>query len=402
MSTMPATVGRQPILDRALNVQAYELLFRPAEPISGEFDGNKATAQVILNTLGEIGLQTVVGNYPAYINFTAALLADDTALLLPRDHVVLEILEDTLVDADFVQTIESLVARGYSIALDDFVYNSQWDPLIALTSVIKIDVLTMARAEVEYHLRRFQSSTCQMVAEKVETQEDFEVFHDMGFDLFQGYFFCKPKTITSSQLPANHLALLKLLAKLQDPDADIGDIERTIGENVALSYKLLRWFNSAFFSLPQKVDSIRRAVVYFGVSFLKQWVTLMAMADIPGKPHALMQTALVRAKACERFAAAAGQRDLEPCFTVGLFSVLDALLDRPMAEILQLLPLSEDIAAALTDGEGHLGKTLSSVIDYEQCRWSQIKNSELPPQMLAQAYAEALNWAQEATPDLSD
>ncbi|MCZ6664504.1 MAG: EAL domain-containing protein, partial [Gammaproteobacteria bacterium] len=287
-----ALVGRQPILDRALNVMGYELLFRPsAEEAPAPFDGNRATAQVILNTVTEIGLENVVGKHRAFINFTDELLIDGTARLLPHNQVVLEVLEDAVVNEELMEALTVLVDAGYELALDDFVYEPKWDYLMRLASIIKIDVLASSREEICSLFERCKAYDVKLLAEKVETQEQFDELFELGFDLFQGYFFTEPKVISQERIPENHINLLNLLAKLQDIKASTSEIERLVSLDISLSFKLLRSLNSAYFSMPQKIDSIHRAVVYVGLDMLRRWASLMVMANVEGKPSELLQTA---------------------------------------------------------------------------------------------------------------
>ncbi len=223
-SARRALVARQPILDRALDVVGYELLFRPsAEEAPAPFDGNRATAQVILNTFTEMGLENIVGKHRAFINFTDELLIDGTARLLPQNQVVLEVLEDALVNDELIEALAVLVDAGYELALDDFVYGPKWDRLIRLASIIKLDVMSLSREEISDQVERCKGYNVKLLAEKVETQEQFDEFFELGFDLFQGYFFAKPKVIARERLPENHVNLLNLLAKLQDTNTSTKD-----------------------------------------------------------------------------------------------------------------------------------------------------------------------------------
>ncbi len=276
-----ALVGRQPILDRALNVVGYELLFRPStEEAAAPFDGNRATAQVILNTIAEIGLDNVVNGRPAFINFTDEHLISGTAQLLPQQQVVIEVLEDAVVNDELIDALTVLVNAGYTLALDDFVYDSKWDCLLEIASTVKIDILASSSEEIRSIVERSKSLNVKLLAEKVETQEQFDEMFELGFELFQAYFFAKPKVISHAILPPNHISLLRFLATLQDKEATADEIEGLVSQDASLSYKLLRCINSAHFALPQKIDSIRRAVVYFGLDLLRRWACLLAMANI--------------------------------------------------------------------------------------------------------------------------
>ena len=397
-----AFVGRQPIFDADLNTYAYELLFRPGIASEADFiDGEKATAQVIHNTLIEIGLDELVGPNLAFINFTRESLISDIAQLLPPDRVVLEILEDVEVDEDLIHRVKSLKESGFTLALDDFEHDIKWEPLISLSEVIKFDVMLSSPEQIRQQLPRLRTQNVKLLAEKVETQEEFEQFKAMGFDYFQGYFFAKPKVISGNKLPDNHLAVLNLIAKLQDPAVSIEQVEPLISQNVSLSYKLFRYINSAFFSLPRKITSIREVVVFFGLQRLKNWASLLVMTDIDRKPSELLQTGLIRARTCELLALETGYSYGDSYFMLGLFSILDALMDSTMSNVLEKLPIDEEMARALLEGEGQFGSVLNCCIACEQNNWPDMVLDGLNAGAINKIYLESIRWSQEATMGLT-
>lgn len=394
-------IGRQPILDRDGQVQAFELLFRPdTANAPTPFDGNHATANVIVTALTDFGLDHLVGPHPAYINFPTDLLHNDAALLLPTDRVVIEILEDVAVDKQLIEAVTGLSRSGYKLALDDFVYHPKWKPLLRVASTIKIDVLAMGIDEVAAHVTKLKRGGVQLLAEKVETREKHLQLMDLGFDLFQGYYYAKPNIVSRDRIPENHLAIARLLAALNDSTASMEDIETVVVEDVSLSYRLLRYINSAFFALPQKVDSIRRALVYFGIDMLRRWASLLVMASVSGKPKVLMQNALVRARMCEALAKCRKLPEPESYFTVGLFSILDTLLDAPMATVIEPLPLSREIVDALVKREGDRGAALECVCAYEECRWADVKFDGVDREEIGKAYLDSIEWAFDAASGL--
>ncbi|MEW6354402.1 MAG: HDOD domain-containing protein [Pseudomonadota bacterium] len=387
-------VGRQPIYDRALNVYAYELLFRAGGGNRAVFqDADQATSQVILNTFMEIGLDNIVGEKMAFINLTRGFVLGNYFLPLPQGRIGLEILEDIDVDADVVAAVRALSEQGYLIALDDFVYHEKLRPLVDLADIVKIDVLALGRDALRAHMDILRKHPVRILAEKVETQEDFEFCKELGCDYFQGYFFCQPKVFKGQRIPTNRLATLRLLSKLQDPDTDLQELETLISQDVSMTYKLLRCINSAFYSLPRKIESLRQALVILGNEWLKTWASLILLSSIDDKPHELLQTALVRAKMCELLGAALSRENKESFFTVGLFSVLDALMDQPMQNVLQSLPLSEDISQALLHYHGALGEVLRCVLMYERGDWDELDCPGLQREKIAQAYLDALAWS---------
>lgn len=396
-----AFVGRQPIFDKDLKVYAYELLFRSGNVSeAGQLDGNKATSQVIYNTLIEIGLDELVGNNLAFINFPYDLLTNDITQLLPPDRVVIEVLEDVNVDKGLIDGLSNLRSRGFKIALDDFVFETQWIPVIKQASIIKIDVVALSVEEVKKHVELLKSYDVKLLAEKVETQDEYNCFREMGFDYFQGYFFSKPSVISKDVMPDNHIALLQLLARLQDPDIDITEIETLVSQTVSLNFKLFRYINSAFFGLPRKFDSIRQVIVYFGLQKLKDLACLIAITGISDKPSELIMVGLTRAKMCELLAKLSGNPEPASFFIVGLFSILEALLDNPLLKIVNTLPLNEEIISALLNKEGELGEALCCSIACEQCEVDEIRFVDLETSSIYDAYQEAISWSRQASAGL--
>lgn len=395
-------VGRQPIFDCKLSTCAYELLFRPGSANEAVFvDGEKATAQVIHNTLMELGLDELVGSDLAYINFTRNCLMGDIAHLLPPERVVLEILEDVEVDDALIASVKSLVKAGFTVALDDFEYSEKWEPLIELASIIKFDVRATSIEEIEKQLNSLKNRSVKFLAEKVENQEEYTQLKALGFDYFQGYFFSKPNVVSSRKLPDSHLTLLNLISRLQDPEIEIEEIEKLVSNDISLSYKLLRYINSALFSLPKKVNSIRQVVVYFGIQRLKNWTSLMAMAGVSGKPPELLQTGLIRAKMCELLGVEASHGETDCYFMLGLFSILDALMDSSMQDVLEKLPIAEEVSSALLEHEGQLGAALNCCIACEQSNWHEMKFAGLKDGAINRLYMQAIQWSRQASGGLT-
>ena len=385
-----ALVGRQPIFDSELRVVAYELLYRSDQPTGpGGLDGDQATSEVILNTFMGIGLERLVGSRRAFINFTAKLLQNDDPFPLFHQRVVLEILEDIEVDDELINAVKALVRQGYTVALDDFSYHPSWEPLIDLAEIIKVDVLAMDIAETRALVERLKGRNVKLLAEKVETLEEYQAYRDMGFHYFQGYFFSKPTIVRGQVMAGDRLSILRLLARLQDPAAEVEEIEQIISADVAMSYKLLRYINSASFSLQQAVESIRWAVVFVGLGVVRRLASIVAMARIEDKPNELMNVAFTRAQMCLLLAQKARLPDADKYFVVGLFSTLDALLDTPMEEIVSKLPLSDEINDALLNRWGPMGQALACAQAYEQCRWSAVVFRNMDTETITEIFATA-------------
>ena len=396
-----ALVGRQPIYRDGLDVFAYELLYRDSDLNRAAFtNGDQATAQVLLNSFLEIGLDQVVGPNLAFVNIPRNFLLSDYCSSLPKDRVVLEILEDSIPDKPLISSISKLAKKGFQIALDDFIYSERLRPLVELANIIKIDVQAQPRVNIPKQLESLRQFDLKILAEKVETHEEFDLCRKLGFDYFQGYFFCKPKIIFGDTIPFNRLAALRLVAKLQDPNATITEIEHTVGEDVAVSYKLLRYVNSASNAVKRQIESIRHAVTLVGTKRIRSWATLIMFAGMEDKPRELMITAIIRARMCEQLGMAMNQQNTDQYFTVGLFSVLDALLDHPMSEALELLPLAEEVHNAILDHAGLLGAALHCVMAYERSDWEQTVCRNLGHETIRDAYLNSVGWTRSMMAEL--
>lgn len=386
-------VGRQPIYDRQLNVVAYELLFRSRGDVNQAeiTDGNQATSQVVHDAFMEIGLDLLVGSKRAFINLTRDFILQDYTALFSTDRVVLEVLEDIVIDAELIEAVRGLSAQGYTIALDDFVYYEHLRPLVEVADIVKVDILALTRPELQRCVAQLSRYNVQLLAEKVETRDAFAVCQELGFDYFQGFFLCQPDIVTGERSPANRTVLLNLLAKLQNPQTAVHELDSILRQDVALSYKLLRLIN-ADPGTPRAVESIHQALSGLDAKFIAAWGSLLMLADIDDKPHELMVTAMVRGKMCELLAEAMGVPGRERFFTVGLFSVLDAMLDSSMADILPSLPLARDVAQALLQHTGVLGQTLQCVLAYERRDWDHLDTLGLKRRTIRDAYLNALTW----------
>jgi EAL and modified HD-GYP domain-containing signal transduction protein len=392
-------LGRQPIFDRRLKVHGYELLFRSAgdSQSADVADGDLSTARVLFNTFVEIGLENVVGGGRAYVNVTRGFLIEKYAFQLPRERVVLELLEDIVVDQPLIDAVRELSDAGYTLALDDFTLRDELVPLLEFASIVKVDLRALDSAALDAHLAELRSRSLVVLAEKVETQEEFERVVTLGFDLFQGYFFERPSIVHGRRQPTNRLAALELLAELQGPDADIQKVEALVMRDATVSFQVLRLINSAFYALPRRVDSIREAVIMLGMERIRTWAAILVLARVSDKPHELLVTALVRARMAALIADAQGL-DADQAFTVGLFSALDAILDMPMEDVLGSLPLAPAIANAVLRNEGPLGRNLAYILASERGDWvGAAGDMEVEADTLGKLHLEAVVWADRAS-----
>lgn len=400
MSIQYTLLARQPIFDRDLNISAYELLFRSDMNNQASFlDGDSATSQVMLNAFNELDIREVVQNHPAYINFTRNLILNPPPF--DRKRFVIEVLETVEVDDELIRNLQALKNSGYTIALDDFVYDSRWDPVLKIADIVKLDVLALDQVALHAHVQRLKHFNVQLLAEKVETHEMFHACKALGFTLFQGYFLSRPEHIMGRKVPASKLAVMSLLAQIQNPDAELAEIAGVIAKDPVLSVKLIRLVNSAAFSARREITSLQHAVSLLGLRHVKSWATLLSLSNMADKPHALSVHAMTRAKMCqlvaERFAS---PTESDAYFTSGLLSNLDAFFDMELPDILTTLPLSRDVMDGLLIGEGKIGLILASVIaneraDWAQIDWHRLKQLNVGEREFEKAYLDSIRWAGE-------
>jgi EAL and modified HD-GYP domain-containing signal transduction protein len=307
---------------------------------------------------------------------------------------VIEILEDIEPDAQVLKRLEQLRVKGYQIALDDFVCTDAYAPLLQFANFVKLDLLATDWTTIDRALGTIGKYPVQLIAEKVETREQVEMAKEKGFSYFQGYFFCRPQNVSGKQLPVTRLSTIRLLTQLNKPDIKIEELERTISQDVALSYKLLRYINSAMCSLDRHVESIRHATVLVGLERMRTWANLIVFSRFEDTPHEVLVTGALRARMCELIATSLRLPYPERYFLVGLFSVLDAILGRPMAEVVPALALTDELNGALLHHQGELGNVLHCVQAYERREWSDVKAGvALDSELIEKAYLESLVWS---------
>jgi EAL and modified HD-GYP domain-containing signal transduction protein len=322
-------------------------------------------------------------------------------MLLPKDQVVLEILESVEPDEEVVEACKKLKRLGYLIALDDFVYRESFTPLLKFVDIIKVDFLsTNAEERKQIHDRIQASGQKRFLAEKLETQEDFEEASELGYHYFQGYFFSRPVILTRRGMVGNRQQIFKILRDIHEPGMDFRELENSIKQDVALSYKLLRYINSAFFGLQTEIHSIRHALVLMGESEIKKWATLVSLATMgEEKPAELMVNASIRGKACEILAKETGnESQASDFFLMGLFSLIDAILDHNLVEVLHDLPLAREIKSALLRvAQNQYRMAFEVVLAYEQGNWRALAKWAGKPGIeegqVAQIYLESVKWA---------
>jgi c-di-GMP-related signal transduction protein len=393
-------VARQPIFDKNKHIYAYELLFRngTANHVP-DIDGDEATTTLLANTFFTIGMDTLAGGRKLFINYTQNLLEKKIPLLLPKETTVIEILEDVKPNPALIDSCVQMAADGYTIALDDFVYLPELEPLIAIASIIKFDFRLAPKAAIEGYVKQVSRYNLCLLAEKVETHDEFEAARKMGFELFQGYFFCKPEILRGHEIQGSQLNLMMIMAQINSDSFNCDELEKLIVRDMGISYKLFKYLNSVFFARVSKVSSVKQALVFLGEKEIRRFVSLIAMSRLAeGKPTELVRTACIRGKFCELLGTDVHENTSPPeMFTLGLFSLIDAVMDHPMDRILGELPLSAPIKRALVDAKGPLAGYIELVRSYETGRWDRVarlsRALNLNEKTLPGLYLQACKWS---------
>lgn len=367
-------VARQPILDQQQRCHGYELLFRDgpnnAFPV---IDAEQATSRIIASSHFTLSLDELTGDYPAFINFSELALLHHLPELLPPERVVLEILESVAPTDELVATLANLQQKGYQIALDDFVYSPEMERLLPYASIVKLDILQHGIEGLPQQIEALKGYDVKLLAEKVENHEQFKQTKALGFELFQGYFFARPEIFRNRQLQSYQATLLSVLAATTKEPVDFEELEQMIGSDVSLSYKLLRFVNSVFFYRKTSISTLRQALIYLGERQLRDFVMLLVTSGLTTqKPTLLASLAMIRSHFAASLAEQYHPELKDKAFIAGLFSLLPALLDRPMPNIINKLNLDPEITDALMFNRGVLANLLALCRNYEKGNWQDI------------------------------
>jgi c-di-GMP-related signal transduction protein len=396
---MDVFVARQPILDTERRTVGYELLFRSGpENVFPRVDGTYASTRVLHDSLHVFGLDALAPKQSVYVNVTRDILLGGLFRLLPADRAVVEILETVAPDEEVLKACKRLKREGYRIALDDFVFRAEYAPLIALADVIKVDFIATKGDERARVVERIGPQGVKLLAEKIETFDEFQEAVRLGYTLFQGYFFARPTMLSARAIPGFKLNYLRLLGLVSEANFDFARVESVIKQDMALSIKLLRYLNSAAFRWTRKIESIRQAIVLLGEESFRKWASLVAIAamadEVPGE---VVVSSLVRARFCEALGTQASP-DSSPlsCFLIGLLSMLDVIVGAPLPEVLSQLGVSLDVEVALLDQKGPLADLLATAIAYERGSWQTVETRlaafGVTEEMAADVYTRALEW----------
>jgi c-di-GMP-related signal transduction protein len=391
-------IARQPIFDQRMKVVGYELLFRASSRNVFEPRPN-ASSSVMVDSTMLFDLQTLTGPAKAFVNADDSALLQGAPRLLPKERVVVEVLETVVPTPEIVSACKELREAGYTLALDDFLDQPKWEPIIDLASILKIDFRASGDEGRRIIAERYRRKDVQLLAEKIETQSELTSARSLGYTYFQGFFFARPVMIEGREIPANKLVYLRLLDAIAPSELSFDKIEAILKQEPSLVYKLLRYMNSPLLSLRGEIHKISQAIQLLGDREFRRWVSIVAVVAMGGdKPHELVRTALTRAYFCEGVSAhtqmAGKSSDL---FLMGLLSITDAMLDRPMHEILTYLPVSNEIRQALCGGVNDFRQVYNMLLSYERADWPALANASrvlnCPEDQVAPCYLSAADRA---------
>jgi EAL and modified HD-GYP domain-containing signal transduction protein len=397
---MEVFVARQPIFNIKEEVIAYELLYRGSQKNTfPNIDGDRATAEVIINSFLNIGMQNLSEGKQCFVNFTEGLLKTRVPTFFDPASIVIEILENVKIDEELIDICKELKQLGYTIALDDFKIQESYSLLPSLlkyVDIIKVDFLQTKEDEQKSIVDRYRPFQIELLAEKVETREEFLFARRVGYSYFQGYFFSRPVILSSYDVPMYLKTYYHILAELSKADPIIEIIASEIERDLSLSYKLLKLINSPAFGTRNKIESIKQAIVLLGLNELKKWIYVLSVKNMQlsndSKMQEIIKMSLIRARLCEQIAIQTGRRESAPYMLTGMFSLIDALLHRNLVDILSDLPLSDDIQEALLGRKNDLSLVLSWALQIEHSNW-EIEGFNLPKDKINSLYLQAIEWA---------
>jgi EAL and modified HD-GYP domain-containing signal transduction protein len=383
MSDTNCMLSRQPIYSAGMNVAAYELRTQGPQP-------------TIFGMFTDAGLDLVVGEHPGLVSLSPDALAEGLWKAIPKSRVMLGYFYDFPPSSVTAQLLSKLSKEGYRLGLSGALNAESMSLVDNTTHLIKVDVTQYSPDELEKRVNHLRNYKPKILAEKVDTLDDWEFCKELKLDFYEGHFLFRPAA-KQKQIPVSRLMMMRLLSKLQNPDIVIPEIEKLVSQDVALSYKLLKYVNSPAVALPRQVHSVGHAVRLIGIETLRIWASALLMSTIEDKPRELMTTALVRARMCQLLGESVREIPKESFLSAGLLSVIDALLDCPMEQAVAELPLTQDIKDALIHGSGKIGQALRCIMSYERAAWDEVQFCDLPHASIHEKYMHSLGWARQIT-----
>lgn len=390
-------MARQPIFDAQLRVVAYELLYRTADQTETAqfFNGHQATSSVLVNAYTSIIEKQERRRLPAFINLPREMFEHDSLPAMSQKNLVIEILEDIEVDEALLTSVRRYKENGYRIALDDFIYDPVYEPLLPLVDIVKVDIRAAGMDRVRETVQQLRRFRMTLLAEKIETHEEFRECVRLGFKLFQGYFLRRPEIVEGKRIDGSAMVLLELLAELNKPDPDIQVLVDLIDRDLSLTYRLLKIVNSAALSHRNEINDIREALVLLGLDEVRKWVSLLALSGQQSKPSELTREILLAARLCELLVTRQKPRTIRPetAFLCGILYRLDALLDIQRSELLAQIAISDTLRQAIEGDGSELSLLVRSAYDYCDGRWGHLKISE--QSCYQRCYLQSLEWVNE-------
>ncbi|NLL80933.1 MAG: HDOD domain-containing protein [Tissierellia bacterium] len=395
---MDIYVARQPIFDRKMNVLGYELLYRRGmNNLYEGSDDNQATAELISNSYLNMHFSELTDGTKGFINFSEKMLIEQIPLILPKELTVVEILERVEITDELIEACKKISDKGYTIALDDYIFDESSLPLLEIADIVKVE-FPFVEHEIQRKLISKYKNRIKFLAEKVETREEYKLALDMGYDYFQGYFFSKPVIIKSKEVDNLNVNLILILEMLNQKEPDFQKMAEVIQSDLGLVYKLLKLANSALLGTRNKIISIKHALVQLGIIEISKWIYVLLLRDVQTVENKeLIKTCLIRAKLMELLAIDIGMRNKKlDYFLTGMFSSIDVLTNRDMKEILDELPLSDDVKDALLGKCNEIREMLDMILNYENLRWmemeSKLTDTDISQEKFMNRYIEALTW----------
>jgi EAL and modified HD-GYP domain-containing signal transduction protein len=394
-------VARQPILTTDEKVFGYELLFRDGIENFFRSPDSDAASRSTLNTSMLLGLDVLCDGRRAFVNCTRDILLKDYVTLLPAGQTVVEILETVPADELVVAACRRLKEAGYMIALDDFAINDPREALTDLADIIKVDLRASSTEDAAAMVKRYGPWRCRLLAEKVETREEFIASKKAGFLYFQGYFFRRPEILTAHEIPANQLNYLRMLTAVSQPELDVRAIENLVKGEASLCYRLLRYLNSAAFGFASEIHSVRHALSILGEKEVRRWIRLVASLGAgQDKSSDLVLAALVRARFCELLSPKIQHGDSD-LFLMGMLSLMDTILEIPMRQVLDNVPIDQESKAVLLGVTGRLWPFYQLMLAQESGEWTAVKKLtsqlQLSENDASEAYWQAMQWARQVS-----
>lgn len=393
---MDIFIARQPIFDRKHNIYGYELLFRQSNNnYFVEMDDDIATTQLLYNTFFVFGIDALTDGSKAFINVSKGLIDSDLLNLLPKDKIIIEVLErDKATQATF-DACERFKALGYKLALDDFILDEDNTPLMSQADIIKIEFPSLS-LDIQAALIKKHKNKITFLAEKIETREDYAIALKLGYDLFQGYFFSKPMMLNSKDIKFLNTNLFRIVEELNLPEPSYVKITEIMKADLGLSYKLLKLVNSAYIAPRSKVKSIQQALTFLGTRELYQWISLMMLNDVQDAENSeIIKQSLIRGKL---MSVLAHEKDTSEYFFTGIFSMIDVILNKNLNDVLDDLPLSANVKDALLGGSNEMRFTLDYIVNFENANWDEMHknplNNAVGTDRFMELYVASVKWAQ--------